>query len=207
MSKTLEAKVETKPLNLRSASRKILSNIESFDWILFTSKNAVKYFIRLLRDEKTRIPKHVQIAAVGPVTAAALRKHKIRVAKMSTKTTSENLVRELHYLHGKRVLFPRSDIAPRGLIDSMRKHGAKVTVIPLYTTVPIPLTNAQKAGLLAGTYDTISFKSPSGIRGLLAQFTATEKRKILAIPAEAIGPTTSRSAREAGFRRVMDLSL
>jgi len=207
MSKTFEAKVKTKPLPLNTAGKKALADTDAFDWILFTSQNAVRYFIQKLRDEKSHIPKDMKIAAVGPATALALKKHKIRITKIPKKSTSEDLLLELQYLRGKCVLFPRSDIAPHGLISRMRKRGAKVTVIPLYTTVPVLLSSPEKAGLLSGKYADIYFKSPSGIRGLLEQFTATQKKQILSIPVNAIGPMTSKKAREAGFRRVRDLSL
>ena len=204
MRKTLEVRVKTSPLKLSHESRYALARLKTFDWILFTSKNAVEYFFSHVPCE---FPANVRIAAVGPVTASALKKRGLHPAVTPAKATVKDMVRSLGTIRGRNILFPRSSIAPSDIVRSMRVRGARVRVIPLYTTQPSPLTRKEKSGLMQGKYSTLVFKSPSGARGLLSQLTPEQKRHARTIPAQCIGPTSAKAARAAGFRKVKDMSL
>jgi uroporphyrinogen-III synthase len=89
----------------------------------------------------------------------------------------------------------------------MRRSGATVRTIPLYTTKPKILTAREKRELLLGKYSALNFKSPSGISGLLSQLDGTERKQARALEAVCIGSTTAKAARKSGFRRVRDLSI
>ncbi|TSC69069.1 MAG: uroporphyrinogen-III synthase/uroporphyrinogen-III C-methyltransferase [Parcubacteria group bacterium Gr01-1014_56] len=179
MQKTLEIQVRMKRLRLSRTSVRALHNLNRYDLIVFTSKNARAFFMSELEERHIAAPRRARMVTVGP------RHELLRLSPL-----------------GKRILFPRSAIAPYDIVRSLRARGAVVRVIPLYTTLGTPLSRGEKEALLRGAITLLYFRSPSGITGLLGQLSKKEKLMVRKIPAQCIGPTTARAAREAGFNKV-----
>jgi len=207
MHNILEAKVQTTRLKLSRSDAATYTRLDSYDWILFSSKNAAQYFAEDLKKYKIALSDAPRIAAVGDVTAKVLKRNGIHIDALSKRATLKDMVLSLGTISNMRILFPRSAVAAKDAIVAMRKKGATVRTIALYTTTPVPLTKNQRNNLLAGKYVALHFKSPSGVCGLLKQFSAPEKRRVLSLEAECIGPTTAAAAKNAGFRSVRDLSI
>ena len=202
MSHTLEIQVRVTPRKLSRAATRALEHVGRYDWILFTSKNAVMFFVREIRKRRLALSATSRIAAVGSETAAALRSAGFPVHSIPVRFTVRAMVNSMKRVNGLRILFPRSAIAPPDAIRILRKRGARVTVVPLYTTTVRPLSQAGKRALLAGSYTRLTFKSPSGVRGLMGQLRGKEKRTVRTILAQCIGPTTKHAARQAGFKHI-----
>ena len=175
----LEIRVKTKCLPLSQTSIQSLLNLDRYDHIVFTSKNARQFFAEALRQYRVKSPVSGQIIQVGP------RADLLKIP-----------------LSGKRILFPRSAIAPHDIVKKMRVRGATVRIVQLYTAYGMPLSPTQKRSLLSGEIRKLYFKSPSGIDGLLRQVSRSERKIVLAIPALCIGETTVQAARKAGFKQV-----
>lgn len=169
----------TKRIPLSPTSIQALRNFDRYDLIVFTSKNAKKFFAQELKERHTKLPRHIHVIQVGP---------RVDLLKFP--------------LSGKRILFPHSALAPYDIVRKMRARGAMVRVVPLYTAYGMPLSQVEKKSLLAGRIEKLYFKSPSGIDGLLRQVSRSERKIVLAIPVLCIGETTSKAARKAGFRQV-----
>jgi uroporphyrinogen-III synthase len=176
--KTFEVSVEIVPLRLSPSAIRILKQADSYDRIVFTSKNAQEVFDQTL--------------------------HKLRVAIDSKKYIRVGPREDLLKLDlcGKRILFPRSALAPFDVIRKLRARGTVVQAVALYTARGTKLSQADKKALLAGKYDTLYFKSPSGIDGFLRQFSSRERSAIKNISTICIGPTTAQAAKKAGFRKI-----
>jgi uroporphyrinogen III methyltransferase / synthase len=189
---------------LSPAAIRALTHIEEFDWIIFTSKNAVVFFIQELRERGIEIPKKssVRIAAVGPETATALKKVPLAVRFVPKFFTVLDLVQSIPTLEGRRILFPRSANASKEAIQTLRARGARVRVLPLYTTAAVALSRPIKKALVSGEYTKLVFTSPSGVMGLMRQLTTSEQKIAQVIPVQCIGPTTAATARAAGFKKV-----
>jgi uroporphyrinogen-III synthase len=179
MRKLLEVRVKTKRMPLSRGSIQSLRNLHRYDFVVFTSKNARKFFMQALRRYGAKPPLSGQSIRVGP---------RADLLKLP--------------LDGKRIFFPRSAIAPYDIIRKMRRRGAVVRVVRLYTSYGATLSLAQKRSLLAGQIECIYFKSPSGIDGFLRQIPAPQHKMIFAIRALGIGVTTAQAARAAGFKQV-----
>jgi uroporphyrinogen-III synthase len=175
----LKIEVDTRPLALSHTAAHALAQLETYDIVAFTSKKARAYFDAELRRRKLRMAKTVHILHVGP------RKDLLK-----------------HPIDNKRVLFPRSTIAPTDVLRDMRERGATVKTIPLYTTHAVPLTAKMRTALTDGSIDRLYFKSPSGVHGLLSQLRGALRKKVLGLRAECIGSTTAEAARKAGFKQV-----
>ena len=111
------------------------TNSATFDWILFTSQNAVRFIA--LRLKQLGLPPMVQrIAAVGPATAEAARQQGFHVDYVATNHTAHSLASELRdSLAGGRVLLPRSDRADDHIAEALRERGAQVTDVIAYRTI------------------------------------------------------------------------
>jgi uroporphyrinogen-III synthase len=202
MSKTLEIRIRVTRQKLSRSASQALTHIGRYDWILFTSKNAVTFFAQEFRRRHSTLPLAARIAAVGPETARALRTAGFPVHIIPKRFTVRDMLKAIGNVKGLRILFPRSAIAPHAAIRALRRRGARVSVVPLYTATAMPLSHVVKRGLLAGSYAQLTFKSPSGVHGLLRQLNSREKQVVRKIPVQCIGPTTVRTARTAGFREV-----
>lgn len=202
MSKTLEIEVRTEPRTLSRRALHALTHLERYAWIIFTSRHAVRYFLRHLRALHATMPKQPRIAAVGPVTAAALRKAQLRPDLISSRRTVDDTIRLLGRVKNQRILFPRSAIAPQAPVRKLRARGARVTIIPLYDTRAVPISRAVRSAVMSGKYTRILLKSPSGVRGIARQLRGDEKAMVLNMPAYCIGPTTAQAAKASGFKNV-----
>ncbi len=180
-----------------------LRNLAGFDWLIFTSTNAVR-FLRARIDALALNPNPGPapvVAAVGEATAAAAREAGFRCDFVAQKSTGLDLANELNaQVRGKRVLLPRSDRAGSQLPDALAEFGAQVTDLVAYGTRPLKPQGPEWERVLRGEVDMVTFASPTAFYN----FEEAAGRKKLAtltprVKFAAIGPTTSRAIREAGF--------
>src|SRR5690606_2965047 len=147
-------------------------NASSFDWIIFTSANAVESFMsRLTASTDVRELKGVTICAVGPSTASCLLRYGARADLTPDAYRAEALLvalRATGSLRDKRVLLPRADIGRDVLLEGLREAGAEVTDVIAYHTT---LAQGERSDgkdiyrmLLDGQIDAVTFTSASTVR-------------------------------------------
>lgn len=138
----------------------------SYDWVVFTSANAVERFLPLLRD--ARDLGNARVAAIGPGTAAALADHRVAADLVPANAVAEGLVEALPSPPpgGGRVLLPRAAVAREVLPDALRAAGWGVDVVEAYATVRARVPPEVLAG--AAGADAITFTSASGVEAWLA---------------------------------------
>ena len=182
-----------------------LRAISQFDWLLFTSQNAVRFFfqrlraVRISRDELES--SGLRVGVVGPATAQAAEREGMRVEYTAKEHSGEGLAHELRVeLDGRRVLLPRSDRADDRLPKALRNAGAIVTEAVAYRTMQPPTLDANVlAKLRSAEVDAIIFASPSAFYNLRDVLKADEVADLSArVQFVAIGPTTARALRESG---------
>lgn len=188
----------------------VIRKADEFDWIIFTSAHGVGSFFRRLNaaGRDSRFLAGIKIAAVGDATEQALEARSLRADFIPSKFTSEGLVRELkrhHEIKGRRFLLPRTDIAPRKLIDDLKAAGAKITQVTAYRTVPGFGTAEKKAlqsWLRNKKIDYLTFTSSSTVRNFLKALSKGMRQKIRKSNTRivSIGPVTSQTLRSEGFK-------
>ena len=151
----------------RSLDRAI-SRLDKYDWLIFTSQNAVsKFFQRLSLRGARRATWQSQFAAVGPSTSAALKRHGIRkvIVPQKDNYSADGLIDVLKKcdFRGKRVLFPSAKKARETLPAWLKKQGAKLDKVVAYQTImPKNIDRARLRRLVReGKIDTILFYSES----------------------------------------------
>jgi uroporphyrinogen-III synthase len=186
----------------------VLTRIESFDWVLFTSANAVQALERraehlgLRLDSVSNLP---LAAAVGPATSNAAEAAGFSVEYVALDHSGAGLARELGAdLSGKKVLLPRSDRANPDLPTALRRSGAFVTEVVAYRNVPPSSTDRNKLHEnLKDGVDGILFYSPSAVQNFLEllgrERLATVQGRAVMV---AIGHATFAALSSAGIQRI-----
>jgi hydroxymethylbilane synthase len=178
-----------------------------FDWVAFTSANAVSAVAQRVADLDIQ-PDHlagVRVAAIGPATAAAATESGFAVALTPATATAEALAAALREAlrPGDRVLYPRSAIGRDVLPEALRRAGVAVTAISVYRTLPDPDVDPEVfSQIKRGEIDAIHFASPSSVRNFVALL-GQDRDTIADLPAICAGPVTARAARDEGFSRVV----
>jgi uroporphyrinogen III methyltransferase/synthase len=176
-----------------------LGHIAEYRLICFTSPNGVRALFEVLDDygQDARQLAFAAVAAIGPGTAAELRRWGIRAVVVPERSVAEALVEALDEsveVEGRRVLVARAAEARDVLPDALRARGAHVDVASLYDTVAEGLSDGTKGALGRATY--VTFTSSSTVR-FFAEAGGLDalgpRARVL-----SIGPVTSAEARERG---------
>lgn len=184
---TIVPLIEILPPEDRHAVETAVANFPSYDWIVLTSVNGVAAVAKGLPGLAG-----ARVAAVGPVTADAIRTHGIEPAYVATRA-SDDIAAGLGDLAGKRVLLPQADIADPHLADELRGKGAEVDVVAAYRTV---LVEPPMWGILPlRIADAVVLASGSACRSLAAAGGAGGGAMLV-----CIGPKTAKVAREVGLK-------
>lgn len=180
-----------------------LASLQHFQWIVFTSVNAVEAAGR--RGFAKR--QGVRIAAIGPATARALEAIGMVADLVPAQAVAEAMAREL-LPHARqddgaatRFLLVRAEEARDVLPEALRAAGGDVTIAPAYRNV-IPASSVEAVREMFSKPermpDAIPFTSSSSARNLLALCEAAGVRLPAAALRVSIGPITSETLRELG---------
>jgi uroporphyrinogen III methyltransferase / synthase len=183
-----------------------LARAAAYDWIVFTSPNAVRSVVERLRaaGRDVRALGGARLCAVGPATAAALEALGLAVAVVPPEYRAEAVTAALDRedLEGRRVLFPCAEQARDVVPKALAARGARVDVATAYRTVP-PEGGAAgvRAMLEEGRLDAVTFTSGSTVRNLVEMLGRDDAPRLLAgTLVAAIGPVTAEAAAAAGVR-------
>ncbi len=178
-----------------AALRAAVAGIGTYDWVVFTSPNGVERTFTPIPD--SRALGGVQVAAIGPGTAAALAAHRIVADLVPEQYVAEALLAAFpdppSDASSGRVLLARAEAARDVLPEGLRARGWEVDVVPAYRTVAAPVTDESRA-LVAGA-DAVTFASSSTVTHFVEAFGVAAAPPVVA----CIGPVTAATAREAGL--------
>ena len=186
------------PEAVRSAARQA----DRFDWMVFTSANAVEKFWSALESLGASAPSFegVAICAVGTATAEAVEKRGARVALIPQQFVGEGVVSALSNAmdpRGKRVLFVRAESARAVIPESLRELGAEVVEVVAYRTVTETASaEGLRRAIRDGEVDVVTFTSSSAVQAFIEGVEGNTGSALVA----TIGPVTSSTARAAGLR-------
>jgi len=189
-----------------------IRSLGKFDWILFTSANAVRFFAgrcRKLGVEPSQEGNYL-CAAVGPATASAVAAEGFSVDHVAQEFLGVALARELSAsLAGKKILLPRSERARHDLPDALRAAGADVTEIVAYHTGGLGAIEPEvMRAIREAQVDVISFFSPSAIENMRAELGEEVVSRLGAKAAvAAVGPVTVAALRSVGLSVAIEAPL
>lgn len=187
---------------------KAVRGLESYQWLLFTSVNGVKYFFERLEalGKDVRDLKGLRIAAIGPKTAETLQPFGIKPDIMPDEYRAEAMVECFKEwgIKGEKVLLPRAARAREVLSEELNKMGAEIDIVPAYQTIKPDQDTGQVWDMIEkGAIDMVTFTSSSTVMNFLEMFSVDEQRfkKYMANVAVAcIGPITAKTAQNNGLK-------
>jgi uroporphyrinogen III methyltransferase/synthase len=184
--------------------------VSTFDWVVFSSANAVDSFIQrlLASPHDLRDLKGVKLCAVGPSTAERLARHGLKADLTPAEYRAESLLHamtETADLRGRRVLLPRADIGRELLGEELRRYGVDVTEVVAYRTI---LPDPERDGepdvyrmLLERRIDVVTFTSASAVRNFTKVLGDEPAADLLQTTIVAsIGPVTAEAAAQCNIQ-------
>lgn len=182
-----------------------LLQLGDFDWLIFTSENAVHAVAdRLaslgLTHQKMGLPR--QVAAVGPTTSRAAEEAGFCVAYSAKSHSGAALANELgDAVRGKRIFLPRSNRANPDLPAVLRQHGARVTEAVAYRTLPpADIDAALGSQISTNQTDAILFFSPTAAEHFAKLFGPERLRQLQEEQViVAVGPITAAALQKLGL--------
>lgn len=163
--------IEIKPLPLDEFALEQLKNLDSFNWIVFTSPNGLKYFFASLFEIQNNyvLPEHLKIGVVGKKTAAHLECYGTSASFINLGNTAEDFASDFfnRVSPGERVLFPIGNLARSVIEDKISQKATCIRVLFYETILPDTINTEALQLILKDQYDMIVLTSPSGCNNLL----------------------------------------
>jgi uroporphyrinogen III methyltransferase/synthase len=191
--------IELREPSSSAAMDAAIHKLETYDWLIFTSANAVRYFVERV-DASTRDLRalRARICVIGPGTKAAVEELHLKVDRVPREFVAEGLVEPFtgEDLKGKRILFPQAAVARDIVPVELRKLGAIVDVVEAYRTETPAGLKERATEVLAHKPDWITFTSSSTVTNLV---NAVGAAALGGVKLASIGPVTSATLLAAGL--------
>lgn len=193
------------PPDDQSPLEKAIENLPSYDWLVFTSVNGVKFFFEKLfkKGLDVRALSNVRTACIGPATAERLLGFGVNSDIIPKSYRAESVVDAFQEMNmeGKKVLLPRALEARPVLPVELSKMGAIVDEITTYRT-EIVKDSARLLidALKQKTVDLVTFTSSSTVKNFKTLLSNENFEELMSgVKIASIGPITSETAGELGF--------
>ena len=121
-----------------------IDHLYGYDWLIFTSANAIEFFLRRLEHRGVRVEDldEIKVCAIGQASADKLRDAHVHVDVIPAHAKAEgvfaalsNFVGGNEHLHGLNILLPRAAVGRDYLPKALEDAGARVDVVTAYRTV------------------------------------------------------------------------
>jgi uroporphyrinogen III methyltransferase/synthase len=195
--------IKTRPLTDKNEFLTTLTKINRYEWIIFTSRNAVEIFFECIKKlgKDARIFSSAKLAVIGPKTKEALEDFGITADFVPTIFTSAQLGKRLiaaANLKNKKVLLLRSAQADDELKQILTDAGADVDQTSIYSVEKQKCDCSQIDELLEQErIDWLTFASPSAAESFFEQVDPDNVKKAK-IKIASIGPVTTQRLKSLG---------
>ncbi len=182
---------------------KAIKNIKTYDWLIFTSVNGVKFFLNRLKYHKkdVRVLDGINICAIGPKTAETFEKFGIIPDFIPEKYQAEYIIEGLEKIgiNGKKFLLPRAKVAREILPKKIRELGGNIDVVTVYETKMPDTKKDEVIDMLKNNeIDYITFTSSSTVKNFIEMI--ENKIELLKnVKLVSIGPITSDTIKSFGL--------
>jgi uroporphyrinogen III methyltransferase / synthase len=177
-----------------------LMELNSYDWLVFTSANGVTSFFDIFfrRFQDLRDIGGARIAAVGPATAAKLRELHLQVDLTPEEFTGRKIAeafKKYQDIENVKMCLLRAEVANADLPDALAELGAIVDDIAIYKTVPETEDHGGACERLLETgADWVTFTSSSTVEHFHARFDLPKLvKKFPQLKLASIGPETTKA--------------
>lgn len=180
-----------------------LGRLHAYDWLAFTSANAVRAVadrLAALGLTDAAVGQATAVASVGAATSEAFREafpNGTVSLEPAVEFRAEALLAAFvgRGVAGERFLLPVSDRGRDVLASGLREAGARVDTVTAYRTRMAPGLVDRLPAILQSGLDIAVFASPSAV----TSFVAAAGPSARDFPAAVIGPVTREAAEAAGL--------
>lgn len=148
-----------------------LEQFEKYDWIVFTSSNAVESFFAISKQRNLEL-RWIKVAAVGSETAQCCKEHNLEVSLVPAEFSAVGLLKEFSKMNllGKKIFIPCSSLSRKVLSVGLAELGAEVTTVPTYAVLENDLNslNEELTQIQNKLPDIFVFTSPSSFVNYLS---------------------------------------
>jgi uroporphyrinogen III methyltransferase/synthase len=188
-----------------------IDSIETYDWLIFTSVNAVKYFFARFfeRDRDIRDLKGLKVCSIGSKTGSFIRKFGIKTDLIPEKFNAEGLIDSFskeaginspELLKGVRFIMPRAEVARAVLPEKIRELGGEIDVVTAYRAVKSELLGKRlKRFLKEGKISVATFTSAATFNNFISIMDNNVDEFLKGVAIAVIGPVTASAVEKAGF--------
>ena len=174
-----------------------------FDYLVFTSTNAVEVFSDIAKKKRLDLSK-VKIAAVGKSTSEECENVGLPVDIIPDEFSAEGLIYKFSEfdLTNKKIFIPGSSLSSGELNMGLSELGAQVFSVPIYDVVKNDLINlkAEHQKIQRKHPGIFIFTSPSSFSNFLKLMNVSDADKFFGKSVIcAIGTTTEKAIREYGL--------
>ena len=206
-AKTIEfPSIEVVPPSSWAELDAAIDGLERYHWVIFTSANAVRFFMQRLRErgKDVRQLKDAKLCAVGPKTAEALDQFSLRADIIPAEFKAEGVIEAFGNMDvkGLRFLIPRAKKARELIPDKLRELGADVTVATAYDNVK-PSTDVERVKKLFREKKISAgpFTSSSTVHNFVEMLGRSGYKELMnGVAVACIGPVTSKTAEEYSMK-------
>ena len=112
-------------IKIQPIARVDIPSPNAYDWVIFTSVNAVEIFYERLREngKDARAFGGCSVCAVGAKTVEALNRIGIHPNFVPSHSRGSAIAAEIGEVNGKKILLPRAKIATADLPNGLRERG------------------------------------------------------------------------------------
>ena len=175
--------------------------LSHFQWIVFTSANAVAGFLKNLKASLFSLPSEERplIAAVGKQTAKTLHDRGLKIDFQPDKATGQALGLQLPLQNRQPVLFPCGDQARQTLPNTLRERGIPVEPVMVYHNTALAYSRKAFNETLAQKPHAIVFTSPSTVNAFFQHCQQYELWPEHSVIIACIGATTGEAVKQWGL--------
>lgn len=186
--------IEIREAKLTREERGKIKVADSYDYLIFTSTNAVKSFLQHYENDFSKLSSKTTVVAIGEQTASLLIESSIDVDLIPISSSSESLDKLLteKLVNKKSILIPGSRLSKVDLFNSLETKGAMVDFIAIYENqIPKNIFRFEKESILNTSFDLFVFTSPSTFYNFVSLLNINDVESFFANKIIAtIGPVT-----------------
>lgn len=186
-----------------SELKNVLNHFIEYDYLIFTSSNAVKVFAEIIQSLSLDLS-NIKVTAIGEKTSEECNSNGIKVDITPDEFSSQGLIKTFSKfeLNGKKIFIPSSSLSNGELKLGLTELGAKVDLIHVYDVVSNDLSELRKEyeEIINRQPDIFVFTSPSSFNNFISLIKINDisnyfVNKIIC----AIGSTTEKAVESYGL--------
>jgi uroporphyrinogen III methyltransferase/synthase len=194
---------------------KSIYQIETYDWLIFTSRNGVKFFFKRFfeKDRDIRDLRGVKICAIGTKTAKEIKKYGLKTDLIPDEFRAEGLIEAFtkevsplthpspELFKSMRFLLPRAEVAREIFPEKVRELGGEIDVPVTYRTIkPESRGKRLRRFLKEGRISIATFTSAATFNNFREIMKKDADELLKGVTIAVIGPVTAKAVENAGLR-------